>query len=143
MSVGVAVVAALLAVFGIVVGWKAGQEWGSRAADDRGYWLRNLGALCAGGVVSALVAASGLVTLVALPAGLVGGAVAGLKAGYGKSVGAWRRHDEFLGVNRDQVEAAEASRRARESGMSEREMAERDLMSVRGDEGKERRHGRR
>lgn len=125
--------AALLAVFGIVLGWRVGQVWGERASSDRGYWLRNLAAVLAGGVLSALVVASGLVTLVGLGAGLLGGVVAGLKAGYGKSVGAWRRHDDALGVNRDQVAAAEASKRARESGMSEPEMAGRDLVSVQGE----------
>lgn len=132
MDVAVVVVFALFCVLGILIGWKAGSLWGASAEGDCSFWLRNLAVLLGGSVLCAFILASGLVTLVGLGVGLIGGAVAGLKMGYGKSVGAWRKHDEAFRVNRDQVAAAKAAERARAAGMGEDEMAARDLVSVAG-----------
>ncbi len=129
---GVIVVALLFGVLGIVVGWKVGSTLGEGAADDRQYWLRNLAVVVGGVLLSALISALGLVTVSALGFGLIGGGIAGLKMGYGKSVGVWRKHDEYFRVNRDQVSAADSARRAREAGMTEEEMASRDMVSVAG-----------
>ena len=132
---GVIVVALLFGVLGIVIGWKVGSSLGEGAADDRQYWLRNLAVVVVGVLLSTLISALGLMTVAALGIGLIGGGIAGLKMGYGKSVGVWRRHDEYFRVNRDQVSAADAARRAREAGMTEEEMASRDLVSVPGRKG--------
>lgn len=126
----VVVVTMLFGVLGIMIGYKAGLEGGKTAANDRQYWARNGVALLAGVAVSAVVAATGLLTLMGLSIGLIGGAVAGLKFGYGKSVGLWRKHDTMFRVNKDQVAAADSAKQARDEGMTEEERAKRDLVSV-------------
>lgn len=126
----VVVVTMLFGVLGIMIGYKAGLEGGKTAANDRQYWARNGVALLVGVAVSAVVAATGLLTLVGLSIGLIGGAVAGLKFGYGKSVGLWRKHDTVFRVNKDQVAAADSAKQARDEGMTEEERAKRDLVSV-------------
>lgn len=126
----VVVVTMLFGVLGIMIGYKAGLEGGKTAANDRQYWARNGVALLVGVAVSAVVAATGLLTLVGLSIGLIGGAVAGLKFGYGKSVGLWRKHDTMFRVNKDQVAAADSAKQARDEGMTEEERAKRDLVSV-------------
>lgn len=126
----VVVVTMLFGVLGIMIGYKAGLEGGKTAANDRQYWARNGVALLVGVAVSAVVAATGLLTLMGLSIGLIGGAVAGLKFGYGKSVGLWRKHDTMFRVNKDQVAAADSAKQARDEGMTEEERAKRDLVSV-------------
>lgn len=126
------IVTMLFGVLGIVIGWKAGTVLGEAAEDDHQYWMRNLYAVLIGGVVSMFVMMSGLVALYGLAVGLIGGAIAGLKMGYGKSVGIWQKHDRLFRVNKDQLEAAESAKRAKEAGMTEREQAARDLVSVEG-----------
>ena len=126
----VVVVTMLFGVLGIMIGYKAGLEGGKTAANDRQYWARNGVALLVGVAVSAVVAATGLLTLMGLSIGLIGGAVAGLKFGYGKSVGLWRKHDTVFRVNKDQVAAADSAKQARDEGMTEEELAKRDLVSV-------------
>lgn len=126
----VVVVTMLFGVLGIMIGYKAGLEGGKTAANDRQYWARNGVALLVGVAVSAVVAATGLLTLMGLSIGLIGGAVAGLKFGYGKSVGLWRKHDTVFRVNKGQVAAADSAKQARDEGMTEEERAKRDLVSV-------------
>ena len=126
----VVVVTMLFGVLGIMIGYTAGLEGGKTAANDRQYWARNGVALLVGVAVSAVVAATGLLTLMGLSIGLIGGAVAGLKFGYGKSVGLWRKHDTMFRVNKDQVAAADSAKQARDEGMTEEERAKRDLVSV-------------
>lgn len=126
----VIVITMLFGVLGIVIGWKVGTVWGARAETNRQYWLRNLAAVLIGIALSCLIAMTGLVTLAGLAIGLIGGTIAGLKMGFGKSVGAWEKHDRYFRVNKDQVEAAKSAKRAREAGMTEEEQAQRDLMSV-------------
>lgn len=130
----VVIVTMLFGVLGIVIGYKVGQVLGQAAQTDRQYWLRNLAVVLVGIAVSAVVAATGLVTLVGLALGLIGGAIAGLKFGYGKSVGVWNKHDTVFRVNKDQVKAAQSAREAQEAGMTEEQRAQRDLVSV-GDTG--------
>ena len=121
----VVVVTMLFGVLGIMIGYKAGLEGGKTAANDRQYWARNGVALLVGVAVSAVVAATGLLTLMGLSIGLIG-----LKFGYGKSVGLWRKHDTVFRVNKDQVAAADSAKQARDEGMTEEERAKRDLVSV-------------
>lgn len=128
----VVIVTMLFGVLGIVIGYKAGLEAGKQAVDDRQYWMRNLAAVLIGAVVSAVVMATGLLALMGLGMGLIGGAIAGLKFGYGKSVGLWRKHDAVFRVNKDQVAAADSAKQAREDGMTEKQRAGRSLVSVGG-----------
>jgi hypothetical protein len=128
----VVIVIALFCVLGIAIGYKVGSVLGEKAPDDRRYWLYNAACVGAGVLLAAVVTATGLMSLVGLTVGLIGGSVAGLKFGYGKSVGVWNAHDRALRVNRDQVAAAASARQAREAGLTEEELAARDLMSVDG-----------
>lgn len=132
----VVIVTMLFGVLGIVIGYKAGLEAGKQAVDDHQYWMRNLAAVLIGAVVSAVVMATGLLALMGLGMGLIGGAIAGLKFGYGKSVGLWRKHDTVFRVNKDQVAAADSAKQAREDGMTEQERAGRSLVSVGGPAGR-------
>lgn len=129
----VAVAAVLLFAFGIVIGERVGEELAGRCVSKRDYWLANLGVLLAGSLASALVWATGWVLLAAVVIGMIAGGVAGLKLGFGESVGPWKFHDEKLHVNKDQLETArsgkgEARRRRRREGGPEPE-----LMSVEDD----------
>ena len=67
----VVVVTMLFGVLGIMIGYKAGLEGGKTAANDRQYWARNGVALLVGVAVSAVVAATGLLTLMGLSIGPV------------------------------------------------------------------------
>ncbi len=126
----VVIVAMLFGVLGIILGWRIGTVWGAGAKDDHQYWMRNLAAVLIGIAVAAVITATGLVTLLGLGIGMLGGCIAGLKMGYGKSVGAWAKADKFFRVNKDQVEAAKSAERAKNAGMSEQEQANRDMVSV-------------
>lgn len=126
----VIIVTMLFGVLGIVIGYKVGYELGELAQTDRQYWLRNGAVVLVGIVISAVVSALGLITLVGLALGLIGGAIAGLKFGYGKSVGVWAKHDRLFRVNKDHVSAAASAKEAREAGMTEEERAKRELVSV-------------
>lgn len=130
MGADVVVVMMLFMVFGIVLGYGAGQILGKRAQDDRQFWRANAGLLAAGVLVSAVSAYTGLLALVALSIGLIAGGVAGIKFGYGRSVGIWRRHDRLFRINADHLEADRAAREAQERGQTAREAQERDLVSV-------------
>lgn len=131
----VIIVTMLFGVLGIVIGWKVGSVWGSLAETDRQYWMRNLAVVLVGIALSAVVAATGLTTLMGLTVGLIGGSIAGLKMGFGKSVGVWQKHDRYFRVNKEHMKASDAAQRARSEGMTERQRAERDLMSVAPDAG--------
>lgn len=131
----VIIVTMLFGVLGIVIGWKVGSVWGSLAGTDRQYWMRNLAVVLVGIALSAVVAATGLTTLMGLTVGLIGGSIAGLKMGFGKSVGVWQKHDRYFRVNKEHMKASDAAQRARSEGMTERQRAERDLMSVAPDAG--------
>lgn len=126
----VVIVTMLFGVLGIMIGWKVGTVWGESAEDDHTYWMRNLIAVMVGSLVAFVVLITGLITLVGLGVGLIGGAIAGLKMGYGKSVGIWQKHDRLFRVNRDQLAAAEADKDAKEKGMTRKQRAERELVSA-------------
>lgn len=122
-----ALVALLLFLFGIVTGVGIGERLAVRCVTRREYWFANLGTFLVGALVSALVLLTPFVMLAALTVGLIAGTVAGLKMGFGESVGPWKAHDRYFRVNRDQLrraengERAEAVRRARRDGTPEPE----------------------
>ena len=130
----VAIVMGLFGVLGLLIGYRVGSVLGARAETDRSYRIRNVLVVLVGIVLSAIVSAIGFLSLGALALGLMGGAIAGLKMGYGKSVGMWERHDRAFRVNADHVAAAESQRAAAEDGMTGSERASRVMVSVPDDE---------
>ncbi|WP_321971520.1 hypothetical protein [Paratractidigestivibacter sp.] len=125
-----AVLALFLLLFGIYAGVGAGDILSKRCVTRGDYWRWNLIVLGAGALATALVCLTGLFMLVVLVFGVMAGTIAGLKMGFGESVGPWKKVDRAFRVNKDHVrrsedpEAAEAARRARKEG---REV---ELMSV-------------
>ncbi len=123
-----AIVALLLFFFGIVTGAGVGDRLATRCVTRREYWLCNLAVFLVGALVCALVLLTPLTVLIALAIGLIAGTIVGLKMSFGESVGPWKAHDTFFGVNKDQVkraqngERAEAVRRARRDGGPEPEL---------------------
>lgn len=112
MGADVIIVMMLFMVFGIILGYGVGQILGKRAQDNRQYWVANALLLGAGILISALSALSNLIALVSLSLGLIAGGVTGIKFGYGRSVGIWRRHDRMFRVSADQLKADDDSRKA-------------------------------
>ncbi len=131
-----AVLALLFLLFGIFAGVGAGDILSKRCVTRREYIWMNVLILAAGVVATTLVCLTGLFMLILLVFGLMSGALAGLKMGFGESVGPWKRVDRAFKVNKDHVrrsenpEAAEAARRARRDGGPEPE-----FMSAQGDHG--------
>ena len=138
------VVSILFAAFGILLGFHAGEEWGARCEGTAGYAVANLAAVLIGSVLFMVVWATGyvvgevtrieLVVVGMLAIGAVAGAIAGLKFGYGDSVGPWKFVDRLMtpaarARDRERARARRAERKARRGGAEEPE-----LMSVsRGD----------
>lgn len=125
--------AALVLIFGIVIGNRIGQELGEHVVTTRSYWLCNAGALVAGILLVAVLGVLGLALIQPGVLGLMAGAIVGLKMSFGESVGPWRVLDRALNVNRAHRETAERGtgperRRRRASGE-----AAPQLISVSGD----------
>lgn len=133
MSFVGAILALFLLLFGIYAGIGAGDILSKRCVSRKDYLRWNLTVLGIGVVATALVCLTGLFMLIVLVFGVMAGTVAGLKMGFGESVGPWKRIDRAFKVNKDHVrraeepEAAEAARRARRDGAPEPE-----LMSAQG-----------
>ena len=122
-----AVLALVFLLFGIFAGVGLGDILAKRCVTRREYLLMNLAIFLAAAVLSAVVYALGLLIAIMLVFGVAAGTIAGLKMGFGESVGIWKFADEHLGANKDQVrraknpEHAEAVRRARRDGTPEPE----------------------
>ncbi len=101
--VSVFIVSLLLAILGIVIGFRIGQELAARCTSKRQYWISNAVCYVVGIVASAFVWALGLVVLSFATIGLLGGAIAGLKFGWG-SEGPWKKVDEVMGVKNRHLE---------------------------------------
>ncbi|MDO4848972.1 MAG: hypothetical protein Q4B45_04250 [Coriobacteriia bacterium] len=128
-----AVFALVLLLFGIFAGVGAGDILAKKCVTRREYVRMNLLVLAAGVVATAFVCLTGLFMLILFVFGVMAGTLAGLKMGFGESVGPWEKVDRAFKVNKDHVrradhpEAAEAARRARRDGGSEPEfMSARD-----------------
>lgn len=130
MDVAVFIVMLMFFVFGVLLGNKIGHLLGERAETSKQYWLYNLAVVAGGIVLSAVVSAFGLKTVAGFTIGLIAGGIMGLKFGFGKSVGVWEKHDRAFRVNADQLDAAQAEKRAEERGESAEEARERELISV-------------
>ena len=92
--------------------------WGKRIVTAKAYWLCNLGMLACSVLLVSLVPLP-LVQVGAM--GVLAGAIAGLKMGFGESTGPWKWLDSFMNVNRHQRKVAEkgtgeAYRRRRKTG---------------------------
>ena len=127
--------ALMFLLFGTVTGVGVGERLVKRCVTKREYVIANFVTLLVGAVACAVAMLAPFPVLVVLVIGLIGGTVAGLKMGFGESVGPWKAHDRYFRVNKDQLrrsengERAEAVRRARRDGTPEPE-----LMSVQQDD---------
>ena len=131
------VFALMFLLFGTVTGVGVGERLVKRCVTRREYVIANVVTLLVGAVACAVAMLTPFPVLVVLVIGLIGGTVAGLKLGFGESVGPWKAHDRYFRVNKDQLrrsengERAEAVRRAHRDGTPEPE-----LMSVQQDDKK-------
>ncbi len=102
--VSVFIVSLLLAIIGIVIGFRIGQELALHCETKRQYWAMNAICYVVGIVASAFIWAFGFVVLVFATIGLLGGAIAGLKFGFG-SEGPWKKVDKWMGVKNKHLDA--------------------------------------
>lgn len=133
---GITIVSILFAAFGIVMGFHFGEEAGYRLEGKGAYAAANLAAVVIGGFLFMIVFATGYVVVGMFAIGAVAGAVAGLKFGFGESVGPWKFVDKLMTPaarerdrERARVKRAELKREATGE-------AEPELMSVRGEDKK-------
>ncbi len=122
-----AVMALVLFLFGIFAGVGLGDILAKKVVTKGEYVRMNLAILAAAVLVSAVVFLIGVSLFLALIFGVVAGALAGLKFGYGESIGPWGFADKKAGTNKDQVRRvgsknAEAYRRHRRDGTPEPEL---------------------
>ena len=126
----ITVVSLLFAVFGIVVGFHLGDEAGARCENTARYATANVVAILVGSLLFMVVWATGYVVLGMFAFGAVAGAVAGLKFGYGESVGPWKFVDRLMTPaarqrGRERARARRAAAKRARTGAAEPE-----LMSV-------------
>ena len=123
-----AIIVLLFFGFGIVTGVGIGERVAARLVTRRAYVLANVATLLVGAIATALSCLTPGAVLIGLVLGLMAGTIAGLKMGFGESVGPWKAHDRFFRVNKAQLrraengERAEAARRARRDGGPEPEL---------------------
>lgn len=124
------IISILFLGFGIVIGQDLGEKLGQKCLSKKQYWLSNLGVFLAGIIISAVVTLLPSVIFPAFTIGMLAGAIAGLKFGFGESVGPWRFHDEKLRVNKDHLRAAKTGSAARWRRRKKFGEKEPELMSV-------------
>lgn len=116
-SFGVALIAVLMLLFGMVLGTKIGSELAKNCINHKDYWIAHLKILVIGVVISAFVCWLNLIVLAGIPIGAMASAITVLKMDFGESVGAWKLHDKFFRVNKDHVQRGktkQSRRRAEE-----------------------------
>lgn len=126
----ITVVSLLFAVFGIVVGFHLGDEAGARCENAARYATANVVAILAGSPLFMVVWATGYVVLGMFAFGAVAGAVAGLKFGYGESVGPWKFVDRLMTPAARQRDRERARARRAAAKRARTGAAEPELMSV-------------
>lgn len=126
----ITVVSLLFAVFGIVVGFHLGDEAGARCENTARYATANVVAILAGSLLFMAVWATGYVVLGMFAFGAVAGAVAGLKFGYGESVGPWKFVDRLMTPAARQRDRERARARRAAAKRARTGAAEPELMSV-------------
>lgn len=126
----ITVVSLLFAVFGIVVGFHLGDEAGARCENTARYATANVVAILAGSLLFMVVWATGYAVLGMFAFGAVAGAVAGLKFGYGESVGPWKFVDRLMTPAARQRDRERARARRAAAKRARTGAAEPELMSV-------------
>ena len=126
----ITVVSLLFAVFGIVVGFHLGDEAGARCENTARYATANVVAILVGSLLFMVVWATGYVVLGMFAFGAVAGAVAGLKFGYGESVGPWKFVDRLMTPAARQRDRERARARRAAAKRARTSAAEPELMSV-------------
>ena len=126
----ITVVSLLFVVFGIVVGFHLGDEAGARCENTARYVTANVVAILAGSLLFMVVCATGYVVLGMFAFGAVAGAVAGLKFGYGESVGPWKFVDRLMTPAARQRDRERARARRAAAKRARTGAAEPELMSV-------------
>lgn len=126
----ITVVSLLFAVFGIVVGFHLGDEAGARCENTARYATANVVAILVGSLLFMVVWATGYVVLGMFAFGAVAGAVAGLKFGYGESVGPWKFVDRLMTPAARQRDRERARARRAAAKRARTGAAEPELMSV-------------
>lgn len=131
-SFAVAIFVIMLFAFGLVIGEHVGEEMGKKCVEKRDFHIANLKIILVGVAVSAMVWAVQLLTLAGLVFGLMAGALAGARIGFGESAGPWKFTDKYFNVNKGRSGSSDAdrargraARKARKQGEPEPE-----LMSV-------------
>ncbi|MBY4797481.1 hypothetical protein K6V98_03805 [Collinsella sp. AGMB00827] len=119
MELSFFILAAILFLFALFLGFTIGTSVGERSVTKADYWKMN--AVGIGCAVLAGVLISGLPLLLYALVGLLGGYIGGLKMGFGETTGPWRVHDRVFNVNRSHRELAqrgggEARRKRKRSG---------------------------
>lgn len=89
-----------------MIGFHIGGEYAEKCVTKSEYIRANFVVLALGVVVSAIIWMTGLVMLAFCAIGFIAGGIAGLKMGFGESVGPWKVVDRFLHINKDQLEVA-------------------------------------
>ena len=120
-----------LFVFSVYLGFTLGNSFGAKLEDSSAYWKANFAGVAVAILATAFI--SFLPLLLAVPLGALGGWIAGLKMGFGESVGPWKVHDRVFNVNRSHTETTERGggrARRRRARTGERGP---DLISVEGD----------
>lgn len=123
----ITVVSLLFAVFGIVVGFHLGDEAGARCENTARYATANVVAILVGSLLFMVVWTTGYVVLGMFAFGAVAGAVAGLKFGYGESVGPWKFVDRLMTPaarqrDRERARARRAAAKRARTGAAEPEL---------------------
>lgn len=133
---GITIVSILFAAFGIFIGFHLGEDAGGRVRGTTGFFAANLAAVLVGSFLFMVVWMTGYVVLGMFAIGAIAGAIAGLKFGYGESVGPWKFVDRLMtpearARDRERARVKRAERERARTGASEPE-----LMSVADDKKK-------
>ena len=104
--------------FAVYIGFLLGDGWGKRIVTTRAYWLCNA-AMLVGTVLLVSLVMAPFIQVSAM--GVLTGSIAGIKMGFGESVGPWKWLDNFMDINRRHRKVAEkgtgeAYRRRRKTG---------------------------
>lgn len=118
----------LIFLFSIYLGFVVGNSLGERALSTRAYWLWHVAMVILCVVLTVLL--SPFLLLTVTPLGFLGGTIAGLKMGFGESVGPWKLLDRFFNVNRAQRWAAKTGSAARARQRRKKGESEPDLISI-------------
>ena len=84
-SFGVALIAVLMLLFGMVLGTKIGSELAKNCINHKDYWIAHLKILVIGVVISAFVCWLNLIVLAGIPIGAMASAITVLKMDFGES----------------------------------------------------------